>query len=686
MIPQRVFRLSGTDEQTDAAAVLLSREWLVTNGLGGYASGTIGNVNTRRYHGMLVSAEAEPLGRMIIVKNLSEQLRFSYNKAVSITGEEREPGVIDIPGAGQLREFRLECGIPVWRYQAEKVEIERTIFMLHRQNTVYVQYRILSAPKAVQLELRPFVSFRPLQEEDYSLAPPFSLHMQHDRYEVSAGEKFPLLRMSLPNERAYFVTEGGMSRDNFLRKEAERGYEAQHVSWTPGFFHMPITSGQEITLILSTESWTNIEALKPAEALDFEHQRRSGLIERAASPVRSGMAAELVLAADQFLFEPRGRLRDKVQAHAMDDTVRAVIAGYHWFTDWGRDTMIALEGLTLTTGRYADARGILRTLNRYVHDGLIPNFMPEGAEQGVYHTADATLWYFHALDRYLAYTDDRATLRVLLPSLVDIVEHHVKGTRFGIRVGADDGLLIQGEEGYQLTWMDAKVAGWVVTPRRGKAVEINGLFYNALCLLAEWLEAEGESGASMKYKEHAGKLRASFNDRFWFEGSGEGGGYLYDVIDGENGDDSACRPNQLISFSLKYPVLNEKYWQPVIEVVQQKLLTRAGLRTLSPDHPDYKPRYFGDLRARDAAYHQGTVWPWLIGPFIDAYLALNPDNRQAAREFLVGFAPHLDEACIGSISEICDATEPFTPRGCISQAWSVAEVLRCWAKTSCPKQ
>jgi predicted glycogen debranching enzyme len=398
--------------------------------------------------------------------------------------------------------------------------------------------------------------------------------------------------------------------------------------------------------------------------------------------VQSGSAAELVLAADQFIFEPRGRLRDKVQAHAMDDKVRAVIAGYHWFTDWGRDTMISLEGLTLTTGRYSDARGILRTFNRYVRDGLIPNFIPEGADKGVYHTADATLWYFHALDRYLAYTDDRVTLRFLLPSLVSIIEHHISGTRFGIHVDTSDGLLTQGEEGYQLTWMDAKVDGWVVTPRRGKAVEINGLFYNALCLLAEWLEAEGEAATARKYKEYAGKLRRSFNERFWFEG----GNYLYDVIDGENGDDSACRPNQLISFSLKYPVLDKKYWQAIIEIVQQKLLTPVGLRSLSPDHPDYKPKYFGDLRARDAAYHQGTVWPWLIGPFIDAYLALNPDSKENVRKSLEGFVPHLNEACIGSISEICDATEPFTPRGCISQAWSVAEVLRCWAKTSCPSK
>ncbi len=676
-IPHRIFKPGRTNNQVDIGDVI-SREWLVTNGLGGYASSTIGGVNTWRYHGMLISAEAEPLGRILVVKNLSEQLRFSDGRVISITGEEAEPGLIDVPSAQQLGEFRLEYGIPTWRYNVEDVEIERTIFMPHRQNTVYVTYKILSAPENIQLELRPYLLFRP-HEADYDPKTlPFALHMIDHRYEVSAGENLPKLRMSLQSERTFFVTEGGMSRDTFFRKDAERGYEARGALWTPGFFHVQVTSGQELTLVLSTEDWANIDAMKPFEALAFEKERRMRLLERADASVQNGVAAELVLAADQFLFEPRGRLRDKVQAQAMDDKVRAVIAGYHWFTDWGRDTMISLEGLTLTTGRYSDARGILRTLNRYVRDGLIPNYIPEGAEEGVYHTTDATLWYFHALDRYLAYTDDRTTLKLLLPSLVNIVEHHIKGTRFGIRVDPNDGLITQGEEGYQLTWMDAKVDGWVVTPRRGKAVEINGLFYNALRLLAEWLEAEDGASAAEPYKDHADRLHKSFNERFWYKN----GNHLYDVIDGETGDDSACRPNQLIAMSLKYPVLDKKYWKAVVDTATEKLLTPVGLRSLSPDHPNYKDKYFGDLRARDAAYHQGTVWPWLIGPYIDAYLTLHPEDKDGARKMLEGFLSHLDEACIGSISEICDATAPYTPRGCISQAWSVAEVLRCWAKTA----
>ncbi|SPE55596.1 Glycogen debranching enzyme (fragment) [Verrucomicrobia bacterium] len=340
--------------------------------------------------------------------------------------------------------------------------------------------------------------------------------------------------------------------------------------------------------------------------------------------------------------------------------------------------MISIEGLTLNTQRHAEAGWILRTFAHYVRDGLIPNLFPEGRSEGLYHTADATLWFFHALERYVQVTGDRETLRELLPKLVDIVEHHLRGTRFGIHVDPKDGLLVQGAPGYQLTWMDAKVDDWVVTPRRGKAVEINGLWYNALRLLETWLRLEHGEAAAEPYAQHARLAEASFNQRFWYAA----GNYLYDVIDGEAGDDSSCRPNQLLAFSLEYSVLEQKYWKPVLDVVQERLLTPVGLRTLSRDHRDYKPKYFGDLRARDAAYHQGTVWAWLIGPFIDAWLKVHPDERARARKFLDGFFPHLAEACVGSISEIFDAEPPFHPRGCIAQAWSVAEVLRSWMKTT----
>jgi predicted glycogen debranching enzyme len=344
--------------------------------------------------------------------------------------------------------------------------------------------------------------------------------------------------------------------------------------------------------------------------------------------------------------------------------------------------MISLEGLTLTTGRHQEARDILRTFAYYFRDGLIPNLFPEGDKEGLYNTADATMWFFHAVHRYLTATGDWATVQLLIPKLDESVNHHLGGTRFNIGVDAADSLLRQGIENYALTWMDAKCDAWVVTPRRGKPVEINALWYNALRLLADWQERDGRGARADELRGLAERVRESFNRRFWYEQ----GGHLYDLVDGEHGDDPACRPNQILSFALEYPVLNESRWASVLQVVESRLLTPVGLRSLDPSHPDYKAKYYGDLRSRDAAYHQGTVWAWLIGPFIDAWMRTHPDRPVEARKFLHGFLPHLDEACIGSISEIFDADFPYTPRGCVAQAWSVAEVLRCWVKTATARE
>jgi predicted glycogen debranching enzyme len=304
---------------------------------------------------------------------------------------------------------------------------------------------------------------------------------------------------------------------------------------------------------------------------------------------------------------------------------------------------------------------------------------PEGRTEGLYHTVDATLWFFHAVERYVRWTHDRLTLSLLYPTLKAIVDHHVRGTRFGIHVDEADGLLAQGAPGYQLTWMDAKVDDWVVTPRRGKAVEINALWYNALRLMEQWAPAHGDRPEP--YADRAVRVRDSFNDRFWFAS----GGYLYDVVDAWPGEargsnDPRCRPNQVLAIALDHPVLREDRWERVMQIVRDRLVTPVGLRSLAPDDEEFKSRYFGDLRARDAAYHQGTVWAWLVGPFIDAWLRVHPGDVRGAEQALDGFRPHLDEACVGSISEVFDATPPFTPRGCIAQAWSVAEVLRALVK------
>jgi predicted glycogen debranching enzyme len=538
---------------------------------------------------------------------------------------------------------------------------------------------VVGGEPGVRLQLRPTVNFRRIEAAvSEPLAQGYTITAQGLQYEIAAGPDLPVLRLMMSGcDGAAFTADGGSRRECQFPTEEQRGYDSRGALWNPGYFSVELQPDCVATLIAATEPWHTIKALHPDEARQFETERRRRLVAMAPPAAREGLAAELVLAADTFVVTPAGRVADVVRAHAEGDEMRTVIAGYHWFTDWGRDTMISLEGLTLATGRVAEAKWILRAFAHYVRDGLIPNLFPEGDSEGLYHTADATLWFFHALARYVDYTGDHTTLSLILPKLQDIVGHHFEGTRFGIKVDPRDGLLSQGAEGYQLTWMDAKVGDWVVTPRRGKAVEINALWYNALCLLARWLREAGGPEAN-EVAGHAELARRSFNRRFWHDK----GGYLYDVVDGENGNDPSFRPNQIFAISLPHPVLDKDRWAPVVDAVEKKLLTPFGLRSLAPSESDFKSRYFGDLRARDAAYHQGTVWAWLIGPFIDAWLKVHPNQRQEARGFLAGFETAVAEAGIGSISEVFDADPPFTPRGCIAQAWSVAEVLRCLVRTA----
>jgi predicted glycogen debranching enzyme len=601
---------------------------------------------------------------------------------VSLGGEERAGGQLDLKGAEHLREFRLEDGMPVWIYRVRDFTIEKRISMPHLQNTVHVSYRITGSGKPPRLELRPAFHFRHHEEAvDLPLAEPYRLSATNDRYEiVSARRKHGALRMRLCGHATGFTIAATKINQVIYRTEQARGYAHEGELWSPGFFQVDMTEEQTATLIGSTEPWDIIDVLSPSELLAAERQRRARLLEDAEPNAREGVAAELVFASDDFVITPAGRAEEAARAHASGDEVRTVIAGYHWFTDWGRDTMISLEGLTLATGRSLEAGYILRTFAHYVRDGLIPNMFPDRQKQGLYHTADATLWFFHALGRYLKKSEDRITLRLLLPTLVDIAEHHLRGTKFNIRVDPQDGLLAQGAEGYQLTWMDAKMGDWVVTPRCGKAVELNALWFNALKLLEGWLGESGDAAAAQRYADQAERARNCFNERFWFEE----GGYLYDVVDIDGGDanDSACRPNQLFAISLDHPVLDQARWKSVVDVAEKELVTPVGLRSLSPKHPDYKPIYAGDLRSRDGAYHQGTVWAWLIGPFIDAWLKVHPGENAQARKFLERFPENMNENGIGTISEVFDAREPHTAGGCIAQAWSVAEVLRCWLKTA----
>ena len=674
-----VRRYAWPGEGRSGWADLLSKEWLVTNGLGGYASGTVCGVPTRRFHGLLVAALPGPYGRTMMLNHVTEEVYLPDGSCHRVGGEEREEGSTPLPGTEYLKEFRLDAGLPVWVYAIGSACLEKRVVLPYRQNTVHVHYRLARAQGAVRLRLRPQVHIRPHEAPlDQPSREPYVLTVTDRRYEISIGPHIPALRLCARGAPSTFTSDPRATPEVLYRVEESRGYDARGTLWSAGFFELELAPGQEATLGASTEPWDAVLALDPPEVLEFERQRRHRLLEGARTPDEDPVAADLVIGSDQFIITPAGRVEDVERARAAGDEVRTVIAGYHWFTDWGRDTMVSLEGLTLVTGRHEEAGWILRTFAHYVRDGLIPNLFPEGENRGLYHTADATLWFFHAIARYLAATGDRDTLRHVLGVLLDIVDHHVRGTRFGIGVDPADGLLRQGEPGYQLTWMDAKVDGWVVTPRRGKAVEINALWYNALRLLEGWVREEKGAPDAAPLADLAQRARRSFNERFWYAE----GGHLYDVVDTEaGGDDASCRPNQVFAISLDHPVLDQERWPSVMANVERRLLTPVGLRSLAPGHPDYKPKYDGDLRARDAAYHQGTVWAWLIGPYVDAWLKLHPGERARARALLQGFGPHLGEACIGSISEIFDAEPPYTPRGCVAQAWSVAEVLRSWLKT-----
>ena len=650
---------------------LLAKEWLVTNGIGGYASSSLLGVATRRYHGLFVP-DLPGRGRTLIIPRVDETVEAGTHSAL-LSGAEYADGRIEVDGIRFLKEIRREWQTPVWTFDIDGTVLEKRVVAPHGQNTVYLQYACLGG--SMRLHMRPYVTYR---IHDARLgegkAVSFPLTISCGRYEISLPHGAPSLKLCLRPGGGVFVADEVISEGVSYRVDRDRGSEHIQDLFSPGHFTVRLSEGQRVALVASVEPWNMLE-FGCDDIVQAEQRRLEKLTSLAPALQTDEFARQLQLAADQFIVQPGARPEEQALAQASGDEARTIIAGYHWFGDWGRDTMISLEGLTLCTGRPYETKSILRTFARYVHDGLLPNLFPEGSRRALYHTADATLWYFHALDRYLSATGDRDTLMLLYPMLKDVVRHHREGTKFNIGVDPHDGLLHAGAPGYQLTWMDAKVDDWVVTPRRGKPVEIQALWYNALRLMEEWagqLREEPE-----QWREMAEQAEASFNRRYWFAA----GGYLFDVVDGETEDDSSLRPNQIFALSLRFPILRQERWRPVVDVVADKLLTPYGLRTLAPGHPDYKATYAGDLRARDAAYHQGTVWPWLIGHFIDARLKVYRD-KAGARSLLRAFDQHLQDAGIGTISEIFDAEPPFHARGCIAQAWSVAEVLRAYLKTN----
>ncbi|HEV2236646.1 MAG TPA: amylo-alpha-1,6-glucosidase [Ktedonobacterales bacterium] len=668
----------------------LDREWLVTNGLGGFASGALAGATTRRYHGLLVAALQPPVARTVLVTKVDEDVTLSDGRAFALGTNEYEDGTIAPTGYHYLDGCAMEGSILFVRYQLDgDLTLEKRVWMEHGRNTSFVQYRLGDgpvAPEPVTLRLTPYCVTRDYHTHQRGDAGwRFLVNAEPGGCRVQARADAPAFRLNA-GPVAVFAPTGEWYWHVLHRAERERGLDDTEDVYQPGTLTAPLAPGATLTLVLDAEpalpdgSGTAAHEAAAAAALARERARAADLLRRVATAqgdMLDPLIGRLALAADQFIVARA----IPGAAGAPASAGRTVIAGYHWFTDWGRDTMIALAGLTLPTGRAEVARDLLRTFSRFLDRGMLPNRFPDGGAalgDDDYNTVDATLWYFVALDRYLAATGDWSLLAELFPALADVIAWHQRGTRFGIAVDARDGLLAAGAPGVQLTWMDAKVADWVVTPRRGKPVEINGLWHNALALMAEWARHLGQPADS--YATAAARAATSFAVRFWDAGRG----YLADVVDMEGAAgtvDAALRPNQLIALGLRHSPATEEQTRAALAAVERHLLTPLGLRTLSPDDPNFHPSFTGDQRARDGAYHQGTVWPWLIGPYLDARLRLtpDPDARQRLRErVLAPFRDHLLAAGLGSVSEVTEAVAPFRPAGCIAQAWSVAEVLRGW--------
>jgi glycogen debranching enzyme len=629
-----MLRLTHDDRHNPAQ--LTTSEWLVTNGLGGYASGTVSGVLTRRYHGLLVAAVKPPVDRMLMATSLIETT---------------SRGALD---PQMLESFTLEGTIPTWRWQLADSRVEKRIWMRHGENTSYVRYRLEgNAPLTLTLIL--LASAR-----DHHATTP-SQPSEAPRVALWSGGLRAQLDDSAP---ALWVLCGGAEVRLLndwqpitpLALEDERGFDPNDGHWRVAQLTITLMPETPVTLILSAEPTPFVDG---DAALDEHRARERALVGRAGLIDSSELMQQLACAADQFIV--RRPLAGDTEAGY------SVIAGYPWFGDWGRDTMIALPGLTLAVGRPAIARSVIQTYARYVDQGMLPNRFPEGSETPDYNTADATLWYFEAVRAYFEATNDLDTLTALFPILADIIAWHVRGTRYDIHVDPADGLLHVGVEGVNLTWMDAKVEGVVMTPRTGKPVEINALWLNALHSMADFAVRLGEDPS--EYRARAAQAEIGFA-RFWNPDTG----WCYDVLDPA---DPTLRPNQLIAAALPHTPLTVEQCRTIVDACSASLLTPYGLRSLPPDDPDYRGRYVGDWRTRDRMYHQGPVWSWLIGPYLTAHWRAYADREAIVRIFEAAL-PHMTQGCIGQISEIFDGDAPHLPRGAFAQAWGVAELLRVW--------
>jgi len=673
----------------------LDHEWFVTNGLGGYAAGSVVGGTTRSYHGLLVAALRPPVERDVLITKFDETVELADGNLLKLGVNEYRDGTIDPQGYNYLETFSLEADVPCFRYRLnENIVLEKRVWMEYGQNTAYVQYTLSTATASAAdneplvLTISPFCLYRNHHSTTHGDANwHFLVENQGNRCRVRAYEGAPAYVLVLESS-AHFTATGVWFWGVKHRRDTERGLPDVEDVYQPGTFRIQIKPGERATMVLSAEAglpseFGSTQHEAAVEQAWIRHQERvQQLLAKVKHtkfplPQVDPVLARLTLAADQFIVDRPSHTQDNQPDNEQGrnpDALKTIIAGYHWFTDWGRDSMISLPGLLISTGRYQEARGILKAFASYTHKGLIPNRFPDSGEAPEYNTIDATLWMFHAIDRYVTVSGDWSLLDELFLTLSSIIDRHVEGTIYNIGVDPSDGLLHGGTSGVQLTWMDAKVGDWVVTPRHGKPVEVNALWYYALSCMESW--AAHYSLNASRFSQLRAKVHDNFPRRFWYEE----GGYLYDVVDVEgvsDQNDASLRPNQLFVASLTPSLLTEDQIRSILQKVTESLLTPLGLRSLSPEDPSYCVHYNGNQQQRDGAYHRGTVWQWLIGAYVDVHLFVYND-KAAIRAILQPLVQHLWDACLGTISEIAEPEPPFTPVGCYAQAWSVAEVLRCW--------
>lgn len=648
-------------EITGNLAIAEKKEWLITNGIGGYGSGTVAGSLTRGYHGLLVAALRPPIDRRILLVKLEETLTYR-GQSFALTTNRWKSGAVAPAGYLQLQRFELQGAAPCWYYACSDALIEKRIWMEHGANTTYVSYRVVAADEPVTITAAAIVDNRVFHNKG-QVAWPVNVQTLDNGVQVSTNNPTdsPLyLRM----DNAQVTVANELYQHFYLPAETARGLNDDDSHVHAAIFEHTLAPGETLLFVASTEE----QATADPQAWSRESARQQQLLAtwNGVRPKSSAFAVpswlqQLVMAADQFVVD---------RPSTAEENGKSIIAGYHWFEDWGRDTMISLPGLTLATGRPEIAATILQTFARYIDQGMLPNRFPDATDTPEYNTIDATLWYFQAIRSYFEKTRDKAVLAGLYPKLAKIIDWHVKGTRYNIKVDPSDHLLYGGQEGVQLTWMDAKVGDQVITPRIGKPVEVNALWYNALTAMVQFAQALGKP--STDYQNMADATLADFA-RFWNEDTG----YCYDVLDGPNGHETLLRPNQLFAVALPDSPLNADQQKKVVDTSGQALLASYGLRSLDPTAADYIGYYGGDQYHRDSAYHQGTVWGWLVGPYVKAHWTVYRDAA-AAERILAPFADHIMDVGLGTISEIFTGDTPFVPKGCVAQAWSVGQVLECY--------